>query len=86
MRQKLFLAVTASLLIGAIAWSGFGQKSSTEKDHWQYMMVDYINTEETQKRLNSLGFAGWELVGVSNQVSNQGSTTSTQFLLKRRLF
>lgn len=86
MRQKLFLIVAASLLIGAIAWSGFGQKTSTEKDHWQYMIIEYINTEETSKKLNALGFQGWELVGVSNNVSNQGSSTTTQFVLKKRLF
>ena len=86
MRQKLFLIVAASLLIGAIAWSGFGQKTSTEKDHWQYTIIEYINTEETSNKLNALGFLGWELVGVSNNVSNQGSSTTTQFVLKRRLF
>jgi hypothetical protein len=86
MRQKLFLIVAASLLIGAIAWSGFGQKSNTEKDHWQYQIIEYINTEETSKKLNNLGFQGWELVAVSNNVSNQGTSTTTQFVLKRRLF
>jgi hypothetical protein len=86
MRQKLFLVVSASLLIGAIAWSGFGQKTSTEQDHWQYKIIEYINADETSKKLNNLGFQGWELVGVSNTVSNQGSMTTTQFVLKKKLF
>jgi hypothetical protein len=84
MRKKLVLIVAAALLIGVIAWSGFGQRGSTEKDHWQYMIIEYINTEETSKRLNTLGIQGWELVGVSN-ITN-GSSTTTQFVLKRRLF
>lgn len=86
MRQKLFLVMSASLLIGAIAWSGFGQKTGTERDHWQYQIIEYINADETSKKLNNLGFQGWELVGVSNTVSNQGSSTTTQFVLKKRLF
>ena len=84
MRRKIVLIVAAALLIGVIAWSGFGQKSSTEQDRWQYTIIEYVNTDETSKRLNTLGFQGWDLVGVSN--SNHGSSTTTQFVLKRKLF
>lgn len=35
--------------------------------------------------LNKLGADGWELVGVSDEVVNQGNQTFTKFLLKRSI-
>jgi len=83
MRHKLNLLLIAVLLVGAISWGAYSQKSTVTKPHWEYLFVTYINTDETSRKLNELGMQGWELVAASDRTFDQGNTTSTEFVLKR---
>jgi hypothetical protein len=83
MRQKLILVPAAFLIIGVISWGAYSQKTNVTKTSWEYMLVGYVNSDETPRKLNELGAQGWELVAVSDRISDQGNQTSTQFVLKR---
>ena len=41
------------------------------------------NSSHLISTLNRLGADGWELVGISNEVTSMGSQTLTKFFLKR---
>jgi hypothetical protein len=76
--------MAAFLIVGVISWGTYSQKSIEKRTAWEYMLVDYLNGEETQRKLNELGAQGWEVVGVSDKVFNQGNQTSTELVLKRQ--
>jgi Domain of unknown function (DUF4177) len=82
MRQKLILILVAFLILGATSWA-YSQKSNAPRTAWEYMFVEYINGEETPRKLNELGAQGWELVAASDRGFDRGNFTSTQFVLKR---
>jgi Domain of unknown function (DUF4177) len=83
MRQRLILILAALLIIGTISWRGYSQRANMSRTSWEYLMVGYVNTDETQRKLNELGAQGWEVVAVSDKVLDQGNQTSTHFVLKR---
>jgi hypothetical protein len=83
MRHKLILIMSAFLLVGAISWGANSQKSNVTRPQWEYMLVSYINGEETSRKLNELGAQGWEVVAVSDRPFDQGNHASTDFVLKR---
>ena len=83
MRQKLILTLAAFLMIGVLSWGAHSQNSKVTKTSWEYMLLGFVNSDETQKKLNELGAQGWEVVTVSDHVFDQGNQTSSQFVLKR---
>jgi Domain of unknown function (DUF4177) len=83
MRQKHILILVAFLLVGMISWAAYSQRSNVMGPHWEYMLVSYVNSEETSRKLNELGAHGWELVAVSDRPFDQGNQASTDFVLKR---
>jgi hypothetical protein len=83
MRHKLILILVAFLLVGVISWGAYSQKSNVTRPQWEYMLVGYVNSDETSKKLNELGAQGWELVAVSDRPFDQGNQAHTEFVLKR---
>ena len=83
MRQTLYLIAAAVMIISVIAWNGYSQKSKAPRTSWEYMVIPDPQSDESARKLNELGVQGWELVGVSDYVYNQGNYTSTRFVLKR---
>jgi hypothetical protein len=63
--RNLPLAVIIALvLLCAVSWSSYAQKSKTKSPTWEYKAVSLPYADE--KALNALGAQGWELVEVSD--------------------
>jgi hypothetical protein len=74
MKQKITLALIAGVVLTAAAWT-YG-KAAPAPQKWEYL----FQTECSQAQANSLGFLGWEMVGMDPASSHR------QCIFKRPVF
>ena len=65
MKQKVMLAIVAVIALTAGAWSF--STAAPGPQRWQYQFED----DCSQAKANSLGFVGWELVGMDTASSHR---------------
>jgi hypothetical protein len=72
-KRLLLAVVVAALLLCAVGWTGYAQRSRTRRVVWEYKVfrfqTPYVD-KETLDSLNKLGTQGWELVGVMDTGGN----------------
>jgi hypothetical protein len=85
------MGVVLLVVVIAAGWAASYRSAATTRVSWQYKIID----DPTQhkwiadqfnagvKTLNDLGWEGWELVGVSDEVQNSGYQSQTRLIFKR---
>ena len=65
--RNLPLAIIIALvLLCAVSWSSYAQRSKTRKPAWEYKVTTFSNLYGNEKSLNEIGAQGWELVEISD--------------------
>ena len=65
-RKLLLAVVAASLLLCAVGWTGYAQRSAPKRVTWEYKVVGLSTSYAEDKTLNEFGAQGWEFVAVSD--------------------
>ena len=74
MKNKIVLTIIAGVVLTAAAWTYGAPAPAPQK--WEYR----FQTECNQEQANSLGFLGWELVGMDPSSSHR------QCIFKKPMF
>ena len=90
MRRALFAAMVVTVVLGTVGWAASARSAGAPRASWEYLVVydpSQNPATDDQSRgmryLNDLGAQGWELVGVSDEVTNSGNQSSTKLFFKR---
>jgi hypothetical protein len=91
MRVKLQWLIIITIIVGMVSWAVYAQRPdrkyiSVEKDEWEYKVEGANDTLNAQKKLNTLGEEGWELVSVQSVTGGNPGTrfANMYFFLKRK--
>ena len=77
MKKNILLTLIVVALLCVAGWTGYGQRSTQSRVTYEYQIIfDPTETgglDDGIKKLNELGFTGWELVGIKGASRGPGT-------------